>query len=63
MQDNSYTRYRKRTLVQINLTLNRNTDADILAWLDEVSNMSGSIKAAIREYMRFTADPELKSDI
>lgn len=44
----AYERYRKKTLVRLNLTLNRNTDADILQWLDKVPNMAGAIKAAIR---------------
>lgn len=44
----AYERYRKKTIVRVQLAFNRNTDADILKWLDEVPNMTGAIKAAIR---------------
>lgn len=54
---NAYERYRKKTLVRFNLTLNRNTDADILAWLDAVPNMAGAVKEAIREHIKYSKDP------
>lgn len=54
---NAYERYRKKTLVRFNLTLNRNTDADILTWLDAAPNMAGAVKAAIREHIQFSKDP------
>lgn len=54
---NAYERYRKKTLVRFNLTLNRNTDADILAWLDTVPNMAGSVKGAIREHIKYSKNP------
>lgn len=44
----AYERYRKKTIVRVQLAFNRNTDADILKWLGEVPNMTGAIKAAIR---------------
>lgn len=54
---NAYERYRKKTLVRFNLTLNRNTDADILKWLDTVPNMAGAVKKAIREHIKYSNDP------
>lgn len=54
---NAYERYRKKTLVQLNLKLNRNTDKDILEWLDSVPNMAGAIKTAIREHIKYSKDP------
>lgn len=48
---NAYERYRKKTLVQMNIKLNRNTDYDILQWLDSVPNVAGAVKAAIREHI------------
>lgn len=45
---NAYERYRKKAIVRVQLAFNRNTDADILKWLDEVPNMTGAIKTAIR---------------
>lgn len=53
----AYERYRKKTLVRLNLTLNRNTDADILKWLGTTPNMAGSIKKAIREHIKYSNDP------
>ena len=54
---NAYERYRKKTLVKFQLTLNRHTDADILKWLDEVPNMAGAVKAAIREHIKYSKNP------
>lgn len=54
---NAYERYRKKTLVQLNLKLNRNTDKDILEWLDSVPNMAGAVKAAIREHIKHSKNP------
>lgn len=33
------------------LKLNRHTDADILAWLDQQESKQGAIKQAIREHL------------
>lgn len=44
----AYDRYRKRVIVPFQMALNRNTDSDILRWLDERENKTGSIKALIR---------------
>lgn len=49
---NAYQRYRKKTIVNFQLALNRNTDKDILKWLDDVPNMAGAVKAAIRAAIR-----------
>lgn len=37
---------------QIKMKLNIKTDADILEWLDAQDNKQGSIKEAIRAYMK-----------
>lgn len=44
-------RYTKKTYVPMTLPLNKNTDADILEFLETVENKRGTIKTAIREYM------------
>lgn len=41
-------RYNYKNIVQISLALNRKTDADILAWLDQKENKQGYIKQLIR---------------
>ncbi len=41
-------KYEKKTKVQVLLKLNRNTDKDILAKLERVSNKQGYIKQLIR---------------
>lgn len=41
-------KYDKANTVQLKLKLNKNTDADILAKLDECGNKQGYIKALIR---------------
>lgn len=38
--------------VRITLKLNRNTDADILEWLEHRTSKAGAIKQAIRENIR-----------
>lgn len=61
-QEQSYIKYRKKTLVQIPITLNRNTDSDILQKLDSVPNKQGYIKRLIRNDIAkaetFTVKPE-----
>lgn len=47
----AYDRYRKKTLTQLGIALNRNTDGDILDWLDRQPNKAGAVKNAIREEM------------
>lgn len=54
----AYDRYRKKTLVQLGIALNRNTDGDILDWLDRQPNKAGAVKNAIREHIRITERKE-----
>lgn len=53
----AYERYRAKTLVPFQITLNRNTDADILRWLDGKSSKAGAVKAAIRAAMLSESAP------
>lgn len=50
-------RYAKTNMKQVKLTLNKNTDADILARLDACPNIAGYIKQLVR------ADIEAKPDL
>lgn len=45
-------RFEKENTVRVGLVLNRNTDADIIAWLETKESKMGAIKAAIREEMK-----------
>lgn len=45
----SQEKYDKANTVQFKMKLNRNTDADILEWLDAQPSKQGAIKALIRE--------------
>lgn len=47
----SYREYIKRAYKQIKLELNKNTDADILDFLETVPNKQGLIKKLLREEM------------
>lgn len=42
------------------LKLNRHTDADILAWLDQQTSKQGAIKQAIRKHLADSHLPEKK---
>lgn len=44
-------RYAKNAIKRIRVDLNRNTDQDILEHLEQISNMTGYIKALIRADM------------
>lgn len=44
-------KYNKANVVKCYLDLNRNTDADIIEYLEKVGNKQGTIKQAIREHM------------
>ena len=44
-------KYDAENTVQIRMKLNKKTDADILAWLDEQENRQGYLKALIRADM------------
>lgn len=45
------TRYKRKAIMQCKLDLNRNTDGDIIAWLEEKDNRQGYIKQLIRDDM------------
>lgn len=45
-------RYQKKNVIQLNIRLNKKTDADIIAALESVSNKQGLIKALIREKIK-----------
>ena len=44
-------KYDRANTKQVAIKLNRNTDADILAWLASIGNVQGYIKRLIREAM------------
>lgn len=48
----SKAKYDKEYTTQQSFKLNRNTDADILKWLESIPNKQGYIKALIREDMK-----------
>lgn len=41
-------KYDKDNTVQVKLKLNKKTDADLISWLDDISNKQGYIKDLIR---------------
>lgn len=47
----SYKEYIKRSYKQIKFELNKNTDADILEFLETVPNKQGLLKQLLREEM------------
>lgn len=47
-------RYQKKNIKQMKLDLNRNTDSDIIDFLDQCKNKQGYIKKLIREDMKKT---------
>ena len=47
-------RYQKKNIKQMKLDLNRNTDSDIIHFLDQCKNKQGYIKKLIREDMKKT---------
>lgn len=50
-QTKAQERYDRDNTVKYSMKLNVKTDADIIAWL-QGRNIQGSMKAAIREYMK-----------
>lgn len=46
--ENAQTRYKKKMVKSITLALNKGTDQDILARLEQVPNKQGYIKSLIR---------------
>ena len=51
-QLNAVKKYNEKNTRQILMRLNSNTDADIIAYLDQSGNKQGTIKDALREYMK-----------
>ena len=47
-------KYKRKNIKQMKLDLNKNTDSDIINFLDQCKNKQGYIKALIREDMRKT---------
>lgn len=45
-------KYQKRNIRRINLALHKETDADILDFLERQTNVNGLIKRLIRDYMK-----------
>lgn len=45
-------RYQKANVIQINIRLNKKTDADIIIALETVNNKQGFIKELIRDRIR-----------
>ena len=45
-------KYDKDNTVQVKLKLNKKTDADLISWLDDISNKQGYIKELIRADIR-----------
>ncbi len=45
-------KYNEKNTRQILMRLNSSTDADIIAYLDQSGNKQGTIKTALREYMK-----------
>lgn len=51
-QLNAIKKYNEKNTRQILMRLNNDTDADIIAYLDQSGNKQGTIKAALRECMK-----------
>ena len=45
----AWKRYRKTTTKTMGLTLNKNTDADVIEWLERQPNRAAYLKRIIRE--------------
>lgn len=52
------TKYKKANIIKVNMSLNRNTDGDILAYIDTIDNKQGYLKSLIREDMARRAKEE-----
>lgn len=48
-------RYKERTRVQFNMDLNRETEADIIDWLESQDSKRGAVKELIRKAIRETS--------
>nr|DAH79140.1 MAG TPA: hypothetical protein [Caudoviricetes sp.] len=45
------TKYKKANIVKVNMSLNRNTDGDILSYIATIDNKQGYLKCLIRADM------------
>lgn len=45
-------KYQKESVKQVKFTLNKNTDEDIIEFLDSIENKNGLIKELIRDEMK-----------
>lgn len=45
-------KYDKQHTTTVLIKLNNNTDADLIEYLEQSGNKQGTIKAALREYMK-----------
>lgn len=45
------TTYNQRNTVRLGVNLNRNTDADLIVWMEKIQNKQGYIKSLIRNDM------------
>ena len=52
-------KYKKKNIKQMKLDLNRNTDSDIISFLDRCENKQGYIKSLIRKDMEKQKQEEL----
>lgn len=52
------TKYKKANIIKVNMSLNRNTDGDILGYIDTIDNKQGYLKRLIREDMARRAKEE-----
>lgn len=46
-------RYKKKAIIRFTIEINRNTENDILQWLERQANKAGAVKNTIREHIRF----------
>ena len=51
-QKRAIEKYQKLNIRRVVLKLNKNTDQDIIAWLEGLKSVQGEVKKAIREYMK-----------
>ena len=52
------TKYKKANIVKVNMSLNRNTDGDILLYIATIDNKQGYLKRLIRADMARRAKEE-----
>lgn len=52
------TKYKKANIVKVNMSLNRNTDGDILSYIATIDNKQGYLKRLIRADMARRAKKE-----